>query len=76
MPRLEPDTRLVRVVHGNVVIAESRLEIRGYLGFYPTKLACYVGEHRVSAQPGGLYGGWVTPDVVGPFKGEPGTGAW
>ena len=50
--------------------------IRGYLGFYPSKLECYVGEHRVAPQPGGFYGGWVTPDVVGPFKGEPGTGAW
>ena len=50
--------------------------IRGYLGFYPSKLECHVGEHRVTPQPGGFYGGWVTPDVVGPFKGEPGTGAW
>jgi hypothetical protein len=38
--------------------------------------ACYVGEDRVSAQAGSFYGGWVTPDIVGPFKGEPGTGHW
>ena len=51
-------------------------EIRGYLSFYPSKLECYVDGHRVEPQPGGFYGGWVTPEVVGPFKGEPGTGGW
>ena len=30
----------------------------------------------LSPQPGGFYGGWVTPEVVGPFKGEPGTEGW
>lgn len=28
------------------------------------------------AQPGGFYGGWITPELVGPFKGEPGTEGW
>ena len=50
--------------------------IRGYLSFYPSKLECYVGEHRVKPQPGDFYGGWVTPEVVGPFKGDPGTSGW
>jgi hypothetical protein len=27
-------------------------------------------------QPGGFYGGWITPNVVGPFKGDPGTRGW
>jgi uncharacterized protein (DUF427 family) len=31
---------------------------------------------RVEPQPGGFYGGWITADVVGPFKGEPGTLGW
>ena len=30
----------------------------------------------VTPQPGGFYGGWITPDVVGPFKGEPGSEGW
>lgn len=50
--------------------------IAGYLSFYPGKLECYVAGVRVEPQPGGLYGGWITPDVVGPFKGEPGTKGW
>lgn len=51
-------------------------EIRGYLSFYPNKLDCYVDEQLVSGQLGGFYGGWVTPEIVGPFKGQAGTGSW
>jgi len=51
--------------------------IRGYLAFYAGRMdACFVDGERVVPQPGGFYGGWVTPDVVGPFKGEPGTSYW
>ncbi len=50
--------------------------IRGHYGFYPAKLECFVGGNRVEPQPGSFYGGWVTPEIVGPFKGEPGTGGW
>lgn len=48
-----------------------------YLAFYAGKMdACYVGEHQVTPQPGRFYGGWITPDIVGPFKGKPGTEMW
>ena len=30
----------------------------------------------VTPQPGNFYGGWITADIVGPFKGEPGSGGW
>ncbi len=51
--------------------------IKDHLAFYAGKMdACYVGDRRVTPQPGLYYGGWVTPDVVGPFKGEPGTEEW
>ena len=30
----------------------------------------------VRPQPGGFYGGWVTDEVVGPFKGGPGSRGW
>jgi uncharacterized protein (DUF427 family) len=44
------------------------------VAFYPSSMdACWVDEERVEPQPGGFYGGWITSDVVGPFKGEPGT---
>lgn len=142
-PRLDPDTRLVRVIHDGVLIAESQRAVRiletaspptfylppgdvrtdllerargasicewkgsasywslrvddrtqpkvawsyenpfpeftsisGYLSFYPSKLECYVGEERVRPQAGDFYGGWITSEIVGPFKGDPGTGGW
>ena len=50
--------------------------IRGYLGFYPQELECSVDGVGVRPQPGRFYGGWVTPELVGPFKGEPGSSGW
>ena len=38
--------------------------------------ACYVNGEKVIPQPGGFYGGWITDDIVGPFKGEKGTWGW
>jgi len=51
-------------------------QIERYFGFYPGRVECYVGDERVRPQPGGFYGGWITDEVVGPWKGEPGTGGW
>jgi uncharacterized protein (DUF427 family) len=51
--------------------------ITGYLAFYASRVdAAWVDDERVTPQPGRFYGGWITSDVVGPFKGEPGTGNW
>ena len=50
--------------------------IRSRLSFYPARIECYLDGVRVKGQPGGFYGGWVTPELVGPFKGDPGTSGW
>ena len=51
--------------------------IKDYLTFYPSKMeACYVGDERVQAQAGDFYGGWITSEIVGPFKGGAGTWGW
>ena len=51
--------------------------LRGYLTFYPSRVeACYVGDERVQAQEGDFYGGWITSNIVGPFKGGAGTWGW
>jgi len=50
--------------------------IRDFLSFYPARLECFIDGERVRAQPGEFYGGWVTDDIVGPFKGQPGSGGW
>ena len=50
--------------------------LRDHIAFYPSKLECFVAGVRALPQPGRFYAGWVTPEVVGPFKGEPGSGGW
>lgn len=50
--------------------------IAACVAFYARELDCTVGAARVTPQPGSFYGGWITPELVGPFKGEPGSGAW
>ncbi len=51
--------------------------IKDHVAFYPAPMdSCYVGRERVKPQPGGFYGGWITGDIVGPFKGDPGTLGW
>lgn len=50
--------------------------IRGSISFYPALLSCRVDGVRVKPQPGGYYGGWITPEVVGPFKGVPDSQDW
>jgi len=46
------------------------------VAFYPAALDCSVDGARVLPQPGGFYGGWITPELVGPFKGVPGSQGW
>jgi uncharacterized protein (DUF427 family) len=52
-------------------------ELRGYVAFYPQAVdACYLGDERVEPNAGDFYGGWITRDVQGPFKGGLGTLGW
>lgn len=51
--------------------------LRGHVALYPGRMdRCTVDGIQVLPQEGGFYGGWVTPDVVGPFKGGPGSWGW
>lgn len=81
-----------RAEYFDVVVGERRAEkaawsypapkteygiLAGYFAFYPGRVdACYLDDELVTPQPGLYYGGWVTRDIVGPFKGEPGTEGW
>ncbi|MET3804446.1 uncharacterized protein (DUF427 family) [Nakamurella sp. UYEF19] len=51
-------------------------DITGHLAFDPNVLTCEVDGEVVRAQEGGFYAGWITDDVVGPFKGIPGSWGW
>ncbi len=49
----------------------------GYLAFYASRVdECWVDDERVQPQEGDFYGGWITKDVLGPFKGGKGTWGW
>ena len=51
--------------------------VKSYICFYANRVdAAYVDEEKVTPQAGDFYGGWITADVVGPFKGGPGTRGW
>jgi uncharacterized protein (DUF427 family) len=51
--------------------------LRDHVAFYPGRMdACRLDEERVRSQPGDFYGGWITDDLSGPFKGGAGTRGW
>ena len=51
--------------------------IRDHVAFYPGRVdEAYVDDERVQAQQGDFYGGWITAEIIGPFKGGPGTLGW
>ena len=51
--------------------------LTGYLSFYPGRVdEAWLDDERVRPQEGSFYGGWLTDDVEGPFKGGPGTLGW
>ena len=51
--------------------------LRGAVSVYPSAMdSCTVDGEPVTAQEGAFYGGWVTRDVTGPFKGGPGSSRW
>ena len=52
------------------------IKIKNYFAFYPSKLQCYINGERVKSQAGGFYGGWITNEIVGPFKGDDPTSGW
>ncbi len=51
--------------------------LRDHLAFYPHRVdGCFVDGERVEAQEGDFYGGWITSNITGPFKGGPRTRGW
>jgi len=70
-------TRLIETAAWSYLEPFAEFEaIRGFIAFYLNAVECLIDDERVRRQPGHYYGGWVTSEIVGPFKGEPGTGGW
>jgi hypothetical protein len=51
--------------------------LKDHVAFYAASFdRCTVNDEKVVPQPGGFYGGWITSDLAGPFKGVPGSIGW
>jgi uncharacterized protein (DUF427 family) len=68
--------RLERVGWGYPAPLEGAEVLRDAIAFYAQSLDCKVGGAAVTSQPGGFYGGWITAELTGPFKGSAGSEAW
>ena len=55
---------------------DAYAQLADHVAFYPGKVMCWLDEERAEPGPGDFYGGWVTADIEGPFKGAPGTLHW
>jgi uncharacterized protein (DUF427 family) len=51
--------------------------LAGRVALYASRVdECRVGDEVVIPQEGDFYGGWITRNIEGPFKGAPGTLGW
>lgn len=73
---VDGDQRLERIGWSYPEPFADATMLAAHIAFYPAGLQCTVGGAPVQPQPGGFYGGWITPELVGPFKGGPGTSGW
>ena len=71
------DRRVAAVAWSYPQPAAGYEALRDHLAFFPGRVdAAWLGDERVAAQAGDFYGGWITGDLVGPFKGPAGTLGW
>ena len=68
--------RLARVAWSYAQPLVGAEALANCVAFYPQGLSCSVDGAIVAPQPGGFYGGWITPELTGPFKGEAGSEGW
>ena len=71
-----PDSEFQNAGWSYATPSSAFADLAGYFSFYPALLSCTVDGETVQPQGGSFYGGWVTAEIVGPWKGQPGTGGW
>lgn len=71
------DTRVPRAGWSYEDPSPAYAQIAGAVAFYPSRVdECRVAGELVRPQEGDFYGGWITADITGPFKGGPDTTGW
>jgi uncharacterized protein (DUF427 family) len=75
---IAPDGRaLERVVWHYPDPTPAFADLAGWFALYPAPMdGCWVDGERVVPQGGGFYGGWISRDLVGPFKGGVDASGW
>jgi hypothetical protein len=69
--------RIPRAAWGYENPAAEFESLAGKVALYASRVdRCQVGDEVVMPQAGDFYGGWITSNIDGPFKGAPGTGGW
>ncbi|MFZ4505661.1 MAG: DUF427 domain-containing protein [Microbacteriaceae bacterium] len=69
--------RIPRAAWGYENPAAGFESLAGKVALYASRVdQCHVGDEVVMPQEGDFYGGWITSNIDGPFKGAPGTGGW
>ena len=69
---LPTERRLRRAVWSYPEPTASFAPLAGWFALYPGLMdGCWLDGERVTPQPGGFYGGWISSKVIGPFKGDP-----
>lgn len=72
-----PGARVVRAAWSYPEPSPAYTALAGALAFYPSRVdECRLDDELVRAQEGDFYGGWITAEITGPFKGGPGTTGW
>ncbi|MEM6763155.1 MAG: DUF427 domain-containing protein [Pseudomonadota bacterium] len=58
-------------------LGQGFAKIAGFIVFYASRVdGAFIDDIKVTPQPGGYYSGWVTPNLRGPIKGDPGSEGW
>lgn len=71
------DNRIEKLAWAYAKPSPAYPELKNHLAFYAHKTdKCLINGEVVTPQPGNFYGGWITSNIVGPFKGGPDSWGW
>lgn len=58
-------------------VSDEYAVLADHLAFYASRVdRCTVAQEVARPQGGQFYAGWITSELTGPFKGDPGTQGW
>lgn len=71
------ESRSVQAAWDYPSVSDEYAVLADHVAFYASRVErCTVAGEVVRPQAGQFYAGWITSDLAGPFKGDPGTQGW